>query len=252
MRSASGTTRVVEEDLGEVRVAVHLPQRPHVDARRAHVEAERGDALRASARSGRAGRAAGPNASSAPRLVHTFWPLTRHSSPSRVARVATPARSEPAPGSENSWHQISAPVAIGGSQRAHCSGVAVREQRRPDQLEPDEVRVEVGDVEVGELAADDADLGRCRPEPAVLDRPRRHGEPPSAERARGRRAPASRSSLPAPRTETAASAARGRSTSASEARICCGVELLDRARSVPRHDEERTRRNGRRVPPTRR
>ena len=32
--------------------------------------------------------------------VHTFWPSTTHSSPSRTARVLTAARSEPAPGSE--------------------------------------------------------------------------------------------------------------------------------------------------------
>ena len=38
MRSASGIRRVVEEDLGEVRVAVHLPQRPHVDSGGAQVE----------------------------------------------------------------------------------------------------------------------------------------------------------------------------------------------------------------------
>ena len=30
---------------------------------------------------------------------HTFWPFTRQPSPSGVARVASDARSEPAPGS---------------------------------------------------------------------------------------------------------------------------------------------------------
>ena len=35
--------------------------------------------------------------------VHTFCPVTIHSSPSRSARVCRPARSEPAPGSLNSW-----------------------------------------------------------------------------------------------------------------------------------------------------
>ena len=47
------------------------------------------------------------------KLVHTFWPVTTHSSPSRTARVESPARSEPAPGSENSWHQISSPASSG-------------------------------------------------------------------------------------------------------------------------------------------
>src|SRR5919107_643918 len=36
--------------------------------------------------------------------VHTFWPLNVHSSPSLTPLVVRPARSEPAPGSENSWH----------------------------------------------------------------------------------------------------------------------------------------------------
>ena len=40
-----GNDHVVEEHLGEVRVAVHLAQRADVDARRAEVEPEGGDAL---------------------------------------------------------------------------------------------------------------------------------------------------------------------------------------------------------------
>ena len=35
--------------------------------------------------------------------VHTFCPLTIQSSPSRTARVAAAARSDPAPGSLNNW-----------------------------------------------------------------------------------------------------------------------------------------------------
>ena len=54
-------------------------------------------------------------------VFQTFWPLTTHSSPSRTARVARPARSEPAPGSEKSWHQISSPVNIGRSARRRRS-----------------------------------------------------------------------------------------------------------------------------------
>ena len=46
-------------------------------------------------------------------VVHTFWPLTIHSSPSRTAVVASEATSEPAPGSLKSWHQISSPVNSG-------------------------------------------------------------------------------------------------------------------------------------------
>ena len=47
------------------------------------------------------------------KLVHTFWPVTTHSSPSRTALVDRPARSDPAPGSEKSWHQISSPASRG-------------------------------------------------------------------------------------------------------------------------------------------
>ena len=40
-------------------------------------------------------------------LVQIFWPVMRQPSPSRTARVRSPARSEPASGSEKPWHQIS-------------------------------------------------------------------------------------------------------------------------------------------------
>ena len=55
--------------------------------------------------------------------VQTFWPLTTHSSPSRSARVDSPATSEPAPGSLKSWHQISSAVKIGRRKRCFCSSV---------------------------------------------------------------------------------------------------------------------------------
>jgi hypothetical protein len=41
--------------------------------------------------------------------VHTFWPLSTHSSPSRSARMATLARSEPAAGSLKSWQPTTSP-----------------------------------------------------------------------------------------------------------------------------------------------
>ena len=40
-------------------------------------------------------------------VVHTFCPVSTQSSPSRSARVASEARSDPAPGSLNSWHHFS-------------------------------------------------------------------------------------------------------------------------------------------------
>ena len=65
------------------------------------------------------GRSASVRASRSPKrercasVVQTFWPFTTHSSPSRTARMASPATSEPAPGSLNSWHQTSSPVKSG-------------------------------------------------------------------------------------------------------------------------------------------
>ncbi len=50
-------------------------------------------------------------------VFHTFCPVMTHSSPSRTARHARPARSEPAPGSLKSWHQESSPVNMGRSSR---------------------------------------------------------------------------------------------------------------------------------------
>ncbi|MET0324793.1 MAG: hypothetical protein ABW219_06175, partial [Ilumatobacteraceae bacterium] len=56
-------------------------------------------------------------------MFQTFWPLTIHSSPSRTARVPRPAKSDPAPGSENSWHHFSSPVNIGRRNRSLTSGL---------------------------------------------------------------------------------------------------------------------------------
>ena len=46
--------------------------------------------------------------------VQIFWPVTRQPSPSRRAVVWSDARSEPASGSLNPWHQITSPREIGG------------------------------------------------------------------------------------------------------------------------------------------
>ena len=60
-------------------------------------------------------------------VVQTFWPFTIQSSPSRTARVARPATSEPALGSLNIWHQMSSPEKIRGSRRFFCSSLRVGE-----------------------------------------------------------------------------------------------------------------------------
>ena len=58
-------------------------------------------------------------------VVQIFWPLTTKSSPSRTPRVATAARSDPAPGSEKPWHQITSLRSIGPMISACCSGVPI-------------------------------------------------------------------------------------------------------------------------------
>ncbi len=76
------------------------------------------------------GTPASVRASSSPKeacwalVVHTFWPDTLQLRSSlRLARVWTPARSEPAAGSENSWHQTSSAASIGPRWRCFWSSV---------------------------------------------------------------------------------------------------------------------------------
>ena len=104
--------------------------------------------------------------------VHTFCPVITHSSPSRIARVVSPARSEPAPGSEYSWHQISSPRSAGGTNRCCSAGERVIEQGGHGHAEPDpEQRVFAGEQLAALVAkrplvlareAGAAELGRVR------------------------------------------------------------------------------------------
>ena len=55
--------------------------------------------------------------------VHTFCPVSFQPPSARTAFMRSDARSEPAPGSENSWHQIISPRSVGGTNRSICSGV---------------------------------------------------------------------------------------------------------------------------------
>ena len=66
-------------------------------------------------------------------VVQTFWPLTTHWSPSRTPRVWTPARSEPALGSEYPWHQSSSTVWIFGQEASLLVLGAVGEQGRGEE-----------------------------------------------------------------------------------------------------------------------
>ena len=86
-----------------------------------HVEQEERDALvRRGVGSVRASRM--PRSATRPFEHQTFWPLTTQPSPSRSARVWSDARSEPASGSENSWHHTRSPVMIG----RRCSRLLLR------------------------------------------------------------------------------------------------------------------------------
>ena len=55
--------------------------------------------------------------------VQTFCPFTTNTSPSRRARVLRPARSDPASGSENSWHHTSSPRSMAGRKRCFCASL---------------------------------------------------------------------------------------------------------------------------------
>ncbi len=69
--------------------------------------------------------------------VHTFCPSTCHlpSGPT-TARVRSPARSDPASGSEYPWHQIDVPARIPGRNRAFCSAVPNISKVGPSSCSP--------------------------------------------------------------------------------------------------------------------
>ena len=123
--------RAGEEDLVELGRARQLLQRLHVDAGLAHgAEQERQPLVLRRVRVGAAHDEA-PVGVMRARVVHTFWPLITHSSPSRTARVLMLARSEPAPGSLKPWHHSSVACRMPGQE----AGLLLVEgdDRRPQQ-----------------------------------------------------------------------------------------------------------------------
>src|SRR3954447_19659156 len=68
--------------------------------------------------------------------VHTFWPLSTHPPSTASARVDTDARSDPAPGSLNSWHHSSSAERIFDSHRAFCSGEPCASSVGPARFTP--------------------------------------------------------------------------------------------------------------------
>src|SRR5258705_5449030 len=55
--------------------------------------------------------------------VHTFCPLTDQPPSTFTALVVNDARSDPAPGSLNIWHQFISPCSVGPQNRSCCSTV---------------------------------------------------------------------------------------------------------------------------------
>ena len=146
-----------------------------------------------------------PTASSAPRLVHTFWPVQ----PPLVA-VAHGARRDVRRGRSRRPARRTAGTRsprrsrIGGSQRAHCSGVACVSSVGPTTSSPTRYGYRSGWSNAASSRAIDRDLVARRAATAVLARPRRHRPAAGGERGELRR-PSSRSSVPAPSTATVSS-----------------------------------------------
>ena len=69
-----------------------------------------------------------PHCAQFARDVHTFCPVSFQPVAgllvrARTAFIRSEARSEPAPGSLNSWHQNSSPLNVAGTNRSICSGL---------------------------------------------------------------------------------------------------------------------------------
>ena len=120
-----------------------------------------------------------PRSAKCPPDVHTFWPFTMNTSPSRTAEVRMPARSDPASGSLNSWHQDSWP----GHDRPEVPRLllvrAVGHDRRAGQHHADSAGRTEG-AGVGDRLADDG--GVAPRQVAAEPRPRATSEPPSGPR----------------------------------------------------------------------
>src|ERR1700722_1479602 len=78
------------------------------------------------------------------KLVQIFCPVTTKWSPSASARVDSAARSDPAPGSEKPWHQMSSPRRMRGRWKAFCSSLARAISVGPAWLSPTKVESMAG------------------------------------------------------------------------------------------------------------
>ena len=106
-------------------------------------------------------------------VFQTFCPLTIQRSPSRTAVVVSPARSDPAPGSLNSWHHVCSPVSSGARNRSRtASGPWVRIVGPASVVPPPTGIPTAPAARSSAWTTSSAQAGRSRPEPAA--RPRRH------------------------------------------------------------------------------
>ena len=165
-----GHEHLVEEHLVELGVARDLHERPHLDAGRLHVDDEVGDALVLRRVGVGAGEADPPPRRTARTTSTPSGPRAASRRRRASARVCSDARSEPASGSLNSWHQISPAVRIDGSHRCFCSSVPCASSVGPGEVDADPVdRLQRARPRV--LHVEDRDLHRRRATAAVLDRP---------------------------------------------------------------------------------
>ena len=80
------------------------------------------------------------NSDSWAHVLHTFWPVRIHSSPSRSAPMASEARSEPAPGSLNIWHHRSWLATMGGKEAQTLLFGTVGEKGRGRVVQPEGIQ----------------------------------------------------------------------------------------------------------------
>ncbi len=74
-------------------------------------------------------------------LIQRLRPLTTNPSPTRSARVATFVRSEPASGSDQPWHQISAPSRIAGRCVRFCASLPQRARQGATTSTPTQLAI---------------------------------------------------------------------------------------------------------------
>ena len=115
------------------------------------------------------------------RVVHTFWPLTTHSSPSSSALVLRLARSQPASGSLNPWHQAIVPIRMARDDLFLLLFGSPLQERRSHQGVAEEVAAQRRPGP-GELLVQHHLLEQRQPLASVLGRPA-GADPSAGERA---------------------------------------------------------------------